>query len=179
MVQANQRSGAPLRDDRLDISSSGKSRSDPARMRVRAGQRGRGRQSLDVARDLKRSPTIDENVRDPTPSSSQSGLDRNLSFSTAYLSCHRSAHQGKVQRCTDLTDWSECKGSGVKVTACRVQKACLPTIESLVSALANSNEYMANQGAFGQSMPNASTAFSTPEEMAAYSAGAQSSAASL
>ena len=60
-----------------------------------------------------------------------------------------------------------------------MQKACLPTIESLVSALANSNEYMANQGAFGQSMPGASTAFSTPEEMAAYSAGAQSSAASL
>ena len=60
-----------------------------------------------------------------------------------------------------------------------MQKACLPTIESLVSALANSNEYMANQGAFGQTMPNTSTPFSTPEEMAAYSAGAQSSAASL
>ena len=75
MVQANQRQGAPYRDDRLDISSSGKSRSDPARMRARAGQRGRGRQSLDVARDLKRSPTIDENVRDPTPSSFQSGLN--------------------------------------------------------------------------------------------------------
>ena len=65
MVQANQRQGAPYRDDRLDISSSGKSRSDPARMRARAGQRGRGRHSLDVARDLKRSPTIDEDVRDP------------------------------------------------------------------------------------------------------------------
>ena len=75
MAQANQRLGAPLRDDRLDISSSGKSRSDPARMRARAGQRGRGRQSLDVARDLKRSPTIDENVCDSTPSSSQSVLD--------------------------------------------------------------------------------------------------------
>ena len=67
MMQANQCSGAPFRDERLDISSSGKSRSDPARMRARAGQRGRGRHSLDVGRDLKRSltnPTIDENVRD-------------------------------------------------------------------------------------------------------------------
>ena len=76
-------------------------------------------------------------------------------------------------------DRPESKAQGSKSLACRVQKACLPAIESLVSALANSNEYMANQRASGQSMPNASTAFSTPEEMAAYSAGAQSSAASL
>ncbi len=95
MVQANQHSGAPLRDDRLDISSSGKSRSDPARMRARAGQRGRGRQSLDVARDLKRSPTIDENVRDPTPSSSQNVLDIQ-SFITRGFCCHGSDHQGKI-----------------------------------------------------------------------------------
>ena len=60
-----------------------------------------------------------------------------------------------------------------------MQKACLPTIESLVSALANSNEFMASQGAFGQSMPSAGTPFSTPEEMAAYSAGADTSAAFL
>ena len=53
-----------------------------------------------------------------------------------------------------------------------MQKPCLPTIESLVSALAGSNDFMANQGAFSQDMPNCSTPFSTPEEMAAYSAGA-------
>ena len=53
-----------------------------------------------------------------------------------------------------------------------MQKPCLPTIESLVSALAGSNDFMANQGAFSQDMPNCSTPFPTPEEMAAYSAGA-------
>ena len=98
MVQANQHSGAPLRDDRLDISSSGKSRSDPARMRARAGQRGRGRQSLDVGRDLKRgltNPTIDENVCDPPPSSSQNVLDIQ-SFITRGFCCHGSDHQGKI-----------------------------------------------------------------------------------
>ncbi len=51
------------------------------------------------------------------------------------------------------------------------QKPCLPTIESLVSALAGSNDFMANQTAFRQEMPSCSTPFSSPEEMAAYSAG--------
>ena len=61
-----QRPAVPAKDDRLDLSASGKCRSDPARMRGRGPQRGRGRQSLDTVRDLKRymtSPTINENVR--------------------------------------------------------------------------------------------------------------------
>lgn len=65
MLQVGQRPAHPVKDDRLDITSSGKCRSDPARMRAQRGQRGRGRHSLDVARDLKRTftnPTIDENV---------------------------------------------------------------------------------------------------------------------
>ena len=52
-----------------------------------------------------------------------------------------------------------------------MQKPCLPTIESLVSALAGSNDFMANQTSFRQEMPSCSTPFSSPEEMAAYSAG--------
>ncbi len=54
------------RDDRLDLSASGKSRSDPARGRMRAGARSRGRHSIDLGRDLKKhmaAQTIDENVR--------------------------------------------------------------------------------------------------------------------
>ena len=53
----------------------------------------------------------------------------------------------------------------------RVQKPCLPTIESLVSALAGSNNFLANQTAFRPEMPSCSTPFFSPEEMAAYSAG--------
>ena len=37
--------------------------------------------------------------------------------------------------------------------------------------LAGSNDFMANQTAFRQEMPSCSTPFSSPEEMAAYSAG--------
>ena len=56
------------RDDRLDLSASGKSRSDPARSRaLRAGTgRGRGRHSIDLGHDLKRAmaqQTIHEDVR--------------------------------------------------------------------------------------------------------------------
>lgn len=54
------------KDDRLDLSSSGKSRSDPARGRMRANNRSRGRHSIDLGRDLKKhmaAETIDENVR--------------------------------------------------------------------------------------------------------------------
>lgn len=56
------------RDDRLDLGSSGKSRSDPARTRsLRAGgARGRGRHSIDLGHDLKRAmaaQTIHEDVR--------------------------------------------------------------------------------------------------------------------
>jgi hypothetical protein len=53
------------RDDRLDLSASGKSRSDPARVRMRGNSRNRGRHSIDLGRDLKKhmaSQTIDENV---------------------------------------------------------------------------------------------------------------------
>ena len=107
MVQANQRPGAPLRDERLEISSSGKSRSDPARMRARAGQRGRGRQSLDLARDLKRSlanPTIDENVRGLPIL----GFRKSFEFVNA-LHYHISsllwiAHRENCQRCTPSHD---------------------------------------------------------------------------
>lgn len=67
-MQVGQRPAVPAKDDRLDLAASGKCRSDPARMRGRVAQRGRGRQSLDTARELKRymtSPTISENVRPP------------------------------------------------------------------------------------------------------------------
>ena len=53
----------------------------------------------------------------------------------------------------------------------RVQKPCLPTIESLVGALTGGNDFMANQTSFRQEMPSCSTPFSSAEEMAAYSAG--------
>ncbi len=62
-VQVGQRPANMAKDDRLDISSVGKCRSDPARMRAGNRQRGRGRHSLDIGRDLKRAPTIDETVR--------------------------------------------------------------------------------------------------------------------
>jgi hypothetical protein len=56
------------RDDRLDLGSSGKSRSDPARTRSlrTGGARGRGRHSIDLGHDLKRAmaaQTIHEDVR--------------------------------------------------------------------------------------------------------------------
>ena len=113
MVQANQRPGAPFKDDRLELSSSGKSRSDPARMRARAGQRGRGRQSLDVGRDLKRgltNPTIDENVRDAPPLGYLNDLNMGLPLITAYLLCHRSPHQIYIQCRADLGGMSESRG---------------------------------------------------------------------
>ena len=64
----------PVRgDDRLDLASSGKSRSEPnARGRMRAGgarasRGGRGRRSMEVGRDYRElglhPPTIDEDVR--------------------------------------------------------------------------------------------------------------------
>lgn len=65
VIQVAQRPANPLKDDRLDLSASGKCRSDPARLRAQGRQRGRGRHSLDIGRDLKRTitnPTIDENV---------------------------------------------------------------------------------------------------------------------
>ena len=61
-VQVGQRPATVAKDDRLDISTIGKCRSDPARMRAGNRQRGRGRHSLDIGRDLKRAPTIDETV---------------------------------------------------------------------------------------------------------------------
>ena len=61
-MQVGQRPANMLKDDRLDISTIGKCRSDPARMRAGIRQRGRGRHSLDIGRDLKRAPTIDETV---------------------------------------------------------------------------------------------------------------------
>ena len=53
------------KDDRLDLASVGKCRSDPARLRAQGKQRGRGRHSLDIGRDLKRPLTIDETVQLP------------------------------------------------------------------------------------------------------------------
>ncbi len=61
-MQVGQRPANMPKDDRLDISTIGKCRSDPARMRAGIRQRGRGRHSLDIGRDLKRAPTIDETV---------------------------------------------------------------------------------------------------------------------
>ena len=55
------------KDDRLDLASVGKCRSDPARLRAQNRQRGRGRHSLDIARDLQRPLTIDETVRPLQP----------------------------------------------------------------------------------------------------------------
>ena len=62
-MQMGQRPANLPKDDRLDLASVGKCRSDPARMRAQTRQRGRGRHSLDIGRDLKRPLTIDETVR--------------------------------------------------------------------------------------------------------------------
>ena len=67
-MQVGQRPANMAKDDCLDISTVGKCRSDPARMRAGNRQRGRGRHSLDIGRDLKRAPTIDETVRSLHPS---------------------------------------------------------------------------------------------------------------
>ena len=63
-MQVGQKAAAVAKDDRLDLASVGKCRSDPARMRAQGRQRARGRHSLDIAHDLKQRPhTIDETVR--------------------------------------------------------------------------------------------------------------------
>lgn len=83
VIQVVQRPANPLKDDRLDLSASGKCRSDPARLRAQGRQRGRGRHSLDIGRDLKRTmtnPTIDENVRPHIHSVSHACLWRLFPF---------------------------------------------------------------------------------------------------
>ncbi|CAL8465210.1 g4745 [Coccomyxa elongata] len=73
------------RDDRLDLSASGKSRSDPARSRaLRAGgARGRGRHSIDLGHDLKRAmaqQTIHGDASLPTLKSIVEALASNKDF---------------------------------------------------------------------------------------------------